>query len=167
MKRNWFRGMISAAVVAVIVISVMACGGGEEGTSRPSSGGITDADRDYAARISDALDVYIAANTALGHAATYAGETGDFDGLDAVADLAGDAADAVRRIRPTGASKCVQDVDALFDRSMETYITAMSQIATGVRLIDPSLLVDARGNMDRASSQMLSATAMLRECTSQ
>ena len=174
MKRNWFRGTISAAVMALIAITLMACGDDEEWTSppsrstSPSSGGVTaDRDYDYVASIANATDVFLNANTLATAALAYARDTRDFDGLDDVILIASNAADSLRRIQPTGASRCIQDVDAMFDRSMDTYIMALSQITTGIRLDDAALLIDASDNMDRAGSQILGASAKMRECTSQ
>ena len=125
------------------------------------------ADGDYAARSSNALDAYLAAHNAVTRELTYAGATGDFSSVNAAARTAGNAADALKRIRPIGASRCIQDADNLVDQSMDTYMRAMNQIMTGVRLADAALLVDASDNMDRVSSQMLRAVAKIRECASQ
>ena len=183
MKKNCLRGMIGTAAVAVIAISVMACGDDEEWTSRPSgstspstgsastprvSSGVTaDRDHDYVVSIANATDVFLNANTVATAALAYARDTRDLDGLDDVILIASNAADSLRRIQPTGASRCIRDVDAMFDRAMDTYIMALSQIATGIRLDDAALLVDASDNMDRAISQILSAADKMLECTSQ
>ena len=150
MKQNWLSGITGAAAVAVIAISIIACGDDSDGWSVPQA----ERARVYADTIVSRLDEWNVANLRL--TALMGGPINE-NTLARISTEAGNlirASRSVRAVSATGTGSCVEDADRTFDRAMDTSIAAMEGIQTAARTNDPSDLAAAT-ELIRESTMLL------------